>query len=93
MILNLPCAGQTLNLSVQKAFAIPEVHTAVARASKVVEHFNKSRLDLEKLEEKQQLLGLPKHKLIQVVHHRWNSIYDMRLCEQQAAVAAVLHNP
>ena len=63
-ILNLPCSGHTLNLSVQKAFTLPEVHTAVARARKVVEHLNKSHLDFEKLEEKQKLLGLPNHKLI-----------------------------
>ena len=37
---------------------------------------------------------MPKHKLIQVVPHWWNSVYDMieQLYEQQAAVAAVLHN-
>jgi len=93
-MLNLPCSGHTLNLSAQKAFALPEVHIAVARAKKVVEHFKKPPLDFEELEEKQQLLGLPKHKLIQAVPHQWNSVYDMieRLCEQQVAVAAVLHN-
>ena len=93
-ILNLPCSGHTLNLSGQKAFTLPDVCTAVARATKEVEHFNKSRLDFEKLEEQQKLLGLPNHKLIQAVPHRWNSVYDMikRLSEQQAAVAAVLHN-
>ena len=91
--LHLPCAGHTLNLSVQKAFAVPEVQTAISRAKKVVEHFNRSRIHHEELEEKQQLLGLDKHKLIQAVQHRWNSVYDMieRLCEQQAAVSAVLH--
>jgi len=61
-ILNLPYSDHTLNLSVQKAFTLPKVHTAVARAKKVVEHFNKSHLDFEEFEEKQQLLGLPKHK-------------------------------
>ena len=91
--LHLPCAGHTLNLSVQKAFVIPEVQTAISRVKKVVEHFNRSRIHHEELEEKQQLLGLDKHKLIQAVQHRWNSVYDMieRLCEQQAAVSAVLH--
>lgn len=69
------------------------MHTAVTRAKKVVVHFNKSHLDLEKLQEKQQLLSLPKHKLIQRVQH--TSVYNIieRLCEQQAAVtAAVLHD-
>ena len=47
-ILILPCSGHTFNLSVQKAFTLPEVHTAIARARKVVEHFNKSHLDFEK---------------------------------------------
>ena len=46
-ILNLPCAGHTLNLAVQKAFSLPEVHTAISRAKKVVEHFNRSRLHLK----------------------------------------------
>ena len=92
--LHLPCAGHTLNLSVQKAFSVPEIQTAISRAKKVVEHFNRSRLHYEELEEKQQLLGLTKHKLIQGVQHRWNSVYDMieRLCEQQAAISAVLHH-
>ena len=63
--LHLPCAGHTLNLSVQKAFSVPEIQTAISRAKKVVEHFNRSRLHYKELEEKQQLLGLTKHKLIQ----------------------------
>lgn len=60
----LPCAGHTLNLSVQKAFEVPAVERAIGRAKKVVAHFNKSRLDAEALEVKQEMLGLPKHKLI-----------------------------
>ena len=78
----------------QRALLLPEVCTAVSRAKKVVEHFNRSRFHLEELDEKQRLLGLPQHKLIQGVQHQWNLVYDMteRLCEQQAAVAAVLHN-
>lgn len=61
--LHLPCAGHTLNLSVQKAFSVPEIQTAISQAKKVVEHFNRSHLHYEELEEKQQLLGLTKHKL------------------------------
>ena len=78
----------------QKAFSVPEIQTAISRAKKVVEHFNRSHLHYEELEEKQQPLGLTKHKLIQGVQHRWNSVYDMieRLCEQQAAISAVLHH-
>ena len=70
----LPCAGHTLNLSVQKAFDVPGVERAIGRAKKVVAHFNKSRLDAEELEAKQEVLGLPNHKLIHVhdyiyLHH------------------------
>ena len=38
-------------------------------------------------------MDLPPHCLIQDVVTRWNSTLDMasRLCEQQAAIAAVLH--
>ena len=80
----------------QRAFLLPELCTAISQAKTVVEHFNKSHLHLEELEEKQQLLGLSKHKLIQVVQHQWNLVYDMigklPVCEQQVAVAAVLYN-
>ena len=75
--LQLPCAGHTLKLSVQKAFAIPEVQTAISRAKKVVEHFDRYRIHHEEFEEKQQLPGLDKHKLIQAVQHSWNSVYNM----------------
>ena len=69
------------------------VKNVLARAKKVVEHFNHSRLDSEELKVKQKQLDLPPHCLIQDVVTRWNSTLDMasRLCEQQAAIAAVLH--
>ena len=62
----MPCAGHTLNLSVQKAFDVPAVERGVGRAKKLVAHFTKSCLDSEELEMKQGMLELPKHKLIQV---------------------------
>ena len=44
------------------------------------------------LENKQEQLELPKHKLIQEVATRWNSTYEMyqRLLEQRSAISAVL---
>ena len=93
MLVAIPCAGHSLNLAVQDALAVKGVKNALARAKKVVEHFNHSRLDSEELKVKQKQLDLPPHCLIQDVVTRWNSTLDMasRLCEQQAAIAAVLH--
>jgi len=62
----IPCAGHSLNLAVQDGLDVQEVHTAIARAKKIVTHFHKSRLDSEALKSKQKQLGLPQHQLIQV---------------------------
>ena len=62
----IPCAGHTLNLAVKDSLEVGEVHTALARAKKIVKHFHKSRLDSEALKSKQRQLGLPQHELIQV---------------------------
>lgn len=89
MLTSFPCAGHSLNLAVQDALAVPGLKTALGKAKKIVEHFNRSRLDNEELRVKQN----PSHSLIQDVSTRWNSTLDLisRLCEQQAAIAAVLH--
>ena len=73
MLVAIPCAGHSLNLAVQDALAVKGVKTALARAKKVVEHFNHSRLDSEELKVKQKQLDLPPHCLIQDVVTRWNS--------------------
>ena len=93
MLVAIPCAGHSLNLAVQDALSVAGLRTGLARGKKVVEHFNHSRLDSEELKVKQKQLELPPHRLIQDVATRWNSTLDMasRLCEQQAAIAAVLH--
>ena len=77
----------------QDALAAKGVKTALVRVKKVVEHFNHSQLDSQQLKVKQKQLDLPPHCLIQDVVTRWNSTLDMAswLCEQQAAIAAVLH--
>lgn len=66
--LRLACAGHTLNFSVQKAFGVQVVQKAISRSKKVVEHFNRSRIHREELTSKQELMGLPKHKLMQVIN-------------------------
>ena len=91
--MHIPCAGHTLNLSVEAGLKERTLSSAVARCRKIVTHFNQSRVDREMLSSKQELLGIPKHSLIKDVSTRWNSTHDMikRLCEQQPAISAVLH--
>jgi len=50
------------------------IKTALARATKVVEDFNHSRLDSEQLEAE---LDLPPHCLIQDAVTLWNSTLDL----------------
>ena len=47
---------------------------------------------MSKLREKQKLLGLPKHQLINNCITRWGSTYEMlkRFLEQQQAICAML---
>ena len=47
---------------------------------------------MSKLKEKQKLLGLPKHQLINDCITRWDSTYEMlkRFLEQQQAICAML---
>ena len=89
--MHIPCAGHTLNLSVEAAFKKRSLVTAIACCRKVVTHFHRSRLHCKALIEKQKLLELPEHYLIQDVSTRWNSMQYMikRACEQQPAIAAV----
>ena len=91
--MHIPCAGHTLNLSVEAGLKERTLSSAVARCRKIVTHFNQARVDREMLSSKQELLGIPKHSLIKDVSTRWNSTHDMikRLCEQQPAISAVLH--
>ena len=88
----LGCFGHTINLCVKAGLKQHQVHTAVARCSRLVTFFRKSSRAAHVLTEKQQALGTPNHKLLQDVETRWNSTYDMveRIMEQQAPICATL---
>jgi len=89
---HMPCVGHTLNLAVKKCFELNQVARALARVRKLVGHFHRSTKAMSKLREKQQLLGVVCHQLINDCVTRWGSTYDMltRFVEQQQAICAAL---
>ena len=86
------CIGHTLQLAVKKALEITSVKKALGQCQRCVEHFNSSTKATYKLQEKQQLLKIPQHALIQDCITRWGSTLHMlqRLQEQQVAIIATL---
>ena len=89
---HFPCFAHTLQLSIKNGLNVSQVQRVLGRCKKLVEHFKKSTKETYKLREKQEMLKLPQHKLIQDCVTRWGSTLAMleRLMEQQAAIAAVL---
>ena len=89
---HFPCIAHTLQLAIMKALQVPKVESTIAQCKKLVEHFKKSSKESYKLREKQVMLQLPQHQLMQECPTRWRSTLSMlkRLGEQQAAIAAVL---
>ena len=87
-----PCIAHTLQLAIMKALQVPRVHNTIARCKKLVEHFKKSSKETYKLCEKQVVLQIFQHQLMQECPTRWGSTQSMlkRLAEQQSAIAAVL---
>ncbi|KAL7855067.1 hypothetical protein SRHO_G00172570 [Serrasalmus rhombeus] len=83
---------ETWGLSVSDGFAAAGVSRAIVAAGRLVKHFHHSTIATKALEEKQQQMSLPPHRLIQSCKTRWNSVCDMfqRLVEQRWAVSAVL---
>ena len=88
---NMPCIGHTLQLSVLKSFKLDLVSKMLGRLRMMAGQFHRSPKVLAKLREKQQLLGLPIHKLLNDCITRWGSTYAMlnRFIEQQQAICAV----
>ena len=86
--------AHTVNLASQKALQVVSLARVVSlgRVQKVVSFFHRSCIAASVFQEKQKMLQLPSHKLLQDVFTRWNSAYDMlsRYLEQQPAIMAVL---
>lgn len=89
---HIKCFAHTLNLASQRALDVSQVSRLLGRVRRIVTFFHKSTSAFSILQEKQTLLNIPKHKLIQDVATRWNSSYDMldRFLEQQPAIVAAL---
>lgn len=87
-----PCFAHTLQLATNDGFKLQHINHVVKAANRLVSHFHHSTVATEALKQKQQLLNVPAHKLVQSCRTRWNSIHDMfeRLLEQRWAVCAVL---
>ena len=86
------CFAHTLNLASQRALKIASLSKMLAKIRRIVQFFHKSSTATVIFRQKQSLLQLPNHKLIQDVVTRWNSTFEMvqRYLEQQAAVQATL---
>ena len=91
-LLRISCFGHNLDLAIKKSLATSQVQQSLARCHSLVELFHRSWKKTRDLREKQQLLGLPQHKLMGDVPTRWGSTYDMvsRIVEQQQALSLVL---
>ena len=89
---HFPCVAHTLQLSIGKGLNVTRVQRVLSRCKKLVTHFRKSTKEMYKLRERQEMLKVPKHMLIQDCVTRWGSTLAMleRLMEQQAPIAAVL---
>ena len=87
-----PCFAHTLQLSILDGMTTAKVDEIVPACNKLVAHFHHSTVATKAHEEKQRLLMVPKHRLIQSCGTRWNSVCAMfeRLHEQRSSIAAVL---
>ncbi|XP_041349579.1 E3 SUMO-protein ligase ZBED1-like [Gigantopelta aegis] len=86
------CFAHSINLVGQQVLKIDEVQHLLGRIRRIVTYFHKSTTANHELKLKQDLLHLPKHKLLTEVKTRWDSAYDMieRYLEQQPAIMTAL---
>ena len=88
------CFGHTLQLAVNAGLALNAIARLTAASRKIVGHFKHSTVAMGALTERQKLLKVPEHSLVQDVATRWNSTYFMyeRLAEQRVAIYTVIHD-
>ena len=89
---HFPCIAHTLQLAVNKGLKVARVQRIIGCCKAIVSHFKRSTKETYKLREKQELLKLPQHMLVQDCVIRWGSTLCMlqHLIEQQTAISAVL---
>ncbi|KAI4809002.1 hypothetical protein KUCAC02_017918 [Chaenocephalus aceratus] len=71
--------------------AVNQVSRLLGKIRRAVSFFHRSTTTAHVLEQKQEMLHLPKHRLINDVATRWNSSYEMveRYLEQQSVYSAL----
>ena len=87
---SISCAIHTLQLVIKDwILAQRSVSDMLARCQKIVGHYKHSHVAVERLQDIQHQLGLPKHKLIQDEPTRWDLTYYMleSLVEQHRAIS------
>ena len=87
--MKIGCFAHTLNLTASRT--APIVSNNFAKWIRpAVTFFHKSHVGSQVLQEMQEKLGMPQHKLVMDVKTRWNSTYLMidRYMKQRLAVAA-----
>lgn len=92
---SIRCSAHTLQLAVNAALRVSDdIQNVLAKARKVVEHFNRSTVASGALEKQQLQMQLKPLALIQDVPTRWSSSYNMcnRLKELRLPVSMVLSN-
>ena len=91
---DLPCFGHTLQLAVNTGLDLNVISRLTAVCRRIVNHFKHSVVATTALVDKQKVMGIAQHKLIQDVSTRWNSTYFMyeRLIEQRWTIYAVIHD-
>ena len=89
---HFPCIAHTLQLAVKQGLKVARVQRIIGQCKAIVSHFKRSTMETYKLREKQKLLKLPQHMLVQDCETCWGSTLCMlqHLMEERTVISAVL---